>query len=473
MTYDVSKLAAKHSYLEGASKLLGEGLERVAIDYKRRVTSSFVSISGGDISSKIHGEGYTVTRKIDGELQGLVYDGNVAITISTTGCARASLPCIAEAASLLAASGKRDCTFAAELHVDKPGQRGRVYDVSAALGEKGDAGSLGLAVFDIIAIEGKPFQGSYTEALALIDQIFAKGTLVTPIPRATGSAADVARLYDEWVVKECAEGLVVRSELPISYKIKQLLSLDLVVTGYSLRDDRAGLREVQLSCIDADGNYRVVGVTGNGLSDKDRVDLFALLLPLNTVSEHIAVDSRRIAFQPVRPEIVVEITCNDLLTDTVKGPVTNPAMVWGEEGYTSRAPVSGVSMLHPVFVRLRPDKMAQASDAGLSQITAIVELEPARSGMGGELKKSEIIFREVYGKKGKDGDMVQKFLAWKTNKEKDDQRYPAYVFHYTNYSPSRSEPLKREIRVSSSAGQIMAFAKAYVEENVKKGWEKC
>ena len=67
------------------------------------------------------------------------------------------------------------------MHVDKPGQRGRVYDVSAALGEKGDAGSLGLAVFDIIAIEGKPFQGSYTEALALIDQIFAKGTLVITI----------------------------------------------------------------------------------------------------------------------------------------------------------------------------------------------------------------------------------------------------------------------------------------------------
>jgi len=472
MSYDLTKLAAKNSYLEGDANVLAEGMGNLASDYKRRVTSSFAGISSEDISGKIKGDGHIVSRKIDGELQALSFDGTDTVIVNTGGKARTELPCIAEAASLITASGQKACCFAAELHTDSNGQRGRVYDVAAALGEKGDATKLNLAVFDVISIDGKPFQGSYAEALELIDKVFAKGKSVQPIPRKNATSSEVVALFDEWVVKGGAEGLVVRGDAPISYKIKQLLTLDMVVTGYSVRDDAAGVRELQLALIDELNNFRVVGVTGNGMSDKDREHLLSVLSPLDTSSEQIATDSRRIAFRPVKPEIVVEVSCNDLLTETTKGAIRVPCQSWSGEGFTANPLVPGVSLIHPVFVRLRDDKKAVHADVSFAQVTAIVQLASEDVSAGTELPKSEVIFREVYCKKGKDGDMVQKFLAWKTNKNEIDQRFPAYVFHYTNYSPVRAEPLKREIRVSSSNEQIMSFVKAYVEENVKKGWEK-
>ena len=473
MSYDLAKLTAKHSYQEGDANNLSEGMGSLASDYKHRVTSSFAGISGDDIPAKIKGDGHVVTRKIDGELQALSFDGTNTVIVNTGGKARSGLPCIAEAASLLAASGQKACCFAAELHTDNNGQRGRVYDVAAALGEKGDAATLNLAMFDVISVDGKPFQGTYAEALELINKIFAKGKSVQPIPRKNATSSEVTGLFDEWVVKGGAEGLVVRGDAPISYKIKQLLTLDMVVTGYSVRDDGTGVRELQLALIDDQNNFRVVGVTGNGMSDKDREHLRSIMAPLDTTSEQIATDSRRIAFRPVKPEIVVEVSCNDLLTETTKGAIRVPCQAWSGDGYAANPLVPGVSLIHPMFLRLRDDKKAVLADAGFAQVTAIVQLATEDASGSKELPKSELIFREVYCKRGKEGDMVQKFLAWKTNKNDIDQRFPAYVFHYTNYSPVRAEPLKREIRVSSSYEQIMSYVKAYVEENVKKGWEIC
>ena len=67
--------------------------------------------------------------------------------------------------------------------------------------------------------------------------------------------------------------------------------------------------------------------------------------------------------------------------------------------------------------------------------------------------------------------MLQKFVAWKTNKE-SDPRYPAYVFHYTDYSSGRKDPLKKDIRVAPTEAQIVAIFDAFLAENVKKGWNE-
>ena len=66
--------------------------------------------------------------------------------------------------------------------------------------------------------------------------------------------------------------------------------------------------------------------------------------------------------------------------------------------------------------------------------------------------------------------MVQKYLLWKTNKEGADPRYPAYVYHFTDYSSGRAKPLDRAIRISSSREQLAALMDADIAANVKKGW---
>ena len=88
-----------------------------------------------------------------------------------------------------------------------------------------------------------------------------------------------------------------------------------------------------------------------------------------------------------------------------------------------------------------------------------------------KLKNSEIISRAVYVKESRGMKMVRKFMVWKTNKEATGE-YPAYVYHYTDFSATRKEMLIKEIKVSDSKKQIEEIFAAELAENVKKGWEK-
>ena len=82
------------------------------------------------------------------------------------------------------------------------------------------------------------------------------------------------------------------------------------------------------------------------------------------------------------------------------------------------------------------------------------------------------IQQEVLGVIILDKLMVQKFVTWKTNKQDLDDRFPAFVMHYTDFSSGRKDPLKREIRISNDPEQIMELTKAHIEKKIKKGWEK-
>ena len=128
------------------------------------------------------------------------------------------------------------------------------------------------------------------------------------------------------------------------------------------------------------------------------------------------------------------------------------------------------SVISPVYLKMRSDKKPGIQDTRISQITKVVSL-----GVSSEtntiLEKSEIISREVYVKKSKGTNMVRKFMIWKTNKEKSAD-FPAYVYHYTDFSPGRKEMLKKEVKVSNSKSQIKKIFDSEILENVKKGWSK-
>jgi len=66
--------------------------------------------------------------------------------------------------------------------------------------------------------------------------------------------------------------------------------------------------------------------------------------------------------------------------------------------------------------------------------------------------------------------MVRKLLLWKTNKEMEGGRFPAYVAYLTDFSPNRAAPLERDIRVSNSREQIESLLAELKAENIVKGW---
>ena len=84
---------------------------------------------------------------------------------------------------------------------------------------------------------------------------------------------------------------------------------------------------------------------------------------------------------------------------------------------------------------------------------------------------STILARRVFKKVSGAKTMVQKFIIWKTNKEHTGN-FPAYIFHHTDYSATRKEALKRDLRTSSSEEQIRRIMDDFIAGNIKKGWEE-
>jgi hypothetical protein len=172
----------------------------------------------------------------------------------------------------------------------------------------------------------------------------------------------------------------------------------------------------------------------------------------------------------VTPNQVVEFSCLDVFGENSKGAISKMCLSYKDGNYSAMGKQPMASVISPVYVKMRKDKKPNTDDAGLSQITRIISLDTNASEKL-DLKKSEILSREVYVKESKGMKMVRKFMVWKTNKEASGE-YPAYVYHYTDFSAGRAEMLKKEIKVSDSKKQIEEIFAAEVLKNVKKGWEK-
>ncbi len=183
-----------------------------------------------------------------------------------------------------------------------------------------------------------------------------------------------------------------------------------------------------------------------------------------------------VAYQMVQPRWVAEITCLDLVSQSTRGaPIQRMALDWDSAAkkyrIVRRLPL--VSVISPQFVRLRDDKGVNVSDIRVTQVSELVDVPLIdRDAHQMTLPSSELLAREVYTKTAKGETMVRKFVMWQTNKADQSEEYPAFVIHFTDYSPNRATPLAREVRVSNSRDQIQQLWEAMKAENIKKGWEK-
>ena len=122
-----------------------------AIDYKKSVAGRFMLVEGAHISSRIAGEDFCVTRKIDGHLQVLFYENGQVVMLNSRGNRKAeSLKCLDEFTSKMSAAGISSAVVAAELYFPNDGGRPRCGDVSSALADVAKRDQLALAVFDIV-----------------------------------------------------------------------------------------------------------------------------------------------------------------------------------------------------------------------------------------------------------------------------------------------------------------------------------
>lgn len=467
------KLRLLHGYYEGESDSVDAESVKKAMDYKSEVCKRYISLSGEQIDSKLAGTIFSVSRKVDGEMQALFIDGENAVIINRSGRVRMGLPCVENARETLNAAGIKQGVFPAELHVDESAGRTRISDVLNALADDNKTQTLRLAVFDILEINNERFNsGSYEETHRKIIQITNGSAMCFPVKcEKADSKSGIKQIYQKWVENEGGEGLVVHSELPLIFKIKPRFTIDAAVVGFSegTGDDQGQIRCLLLALLTQDGSMQIIGKTGGGFTDEARKDIFERLNPMITSSAFTEVDANHTAFHMIRPEIVAEIIVNDIIFETTSGTVSNTFLEYTETGYVHKANHRGLSMISPNFVRFRDDKKVVYEDIRVEQINEFSYIEPLPEGTADEkLAPSELICRQVYKKETGSKLMVQKFMFWQTNKQ--NKGYPAYVMHYTNFSSDRKEPLKREICVSNDREQIIEMFNAYLAENVKKGW---
>ena len=450
-------------------------------NYKRQIASRMYPLGRNDIDRKVADSDYFVSRKIDGEFTVCVFRDGDLYSVNPGGTVRVGMPWQQEATELLSAAGIQSAMVAGELYktIDDD-RRCRVHDIVSAVRQPASQQELeqiGFAVFDLIEYDGEIIDQPYTETWAKIIKLFGKGQKILPVEtvQVKGRKA-VRQQFDQWVEKEKAEGIVARSDAAGNFKIKPLHTLDAVVLGFTeSTDDREGmLHDLLLGIVREDGAIHVLCRVGGGFSDDARREMLSDLKDMVVESEYAEVNSDHVAYQMVRPDWVIEITCLDIISQNTRGgPINRMVLHWNRdsEAYEVVRRLPLVSVISPQFLRIRDDKKFNSQDVRISQITSVVPVQKVDvNATELKLAASSVLRREVFTKTLKGKLMVRKFLAWKTNKENEGAEYPAFVVHYTDFSPGRKVPLDREVRISNSEQQILEIYEQLKKDNIKKGW---
>ena len=442
-----------------------EKLSAKALIYKTVITKNYVSLNPSHIDERIGGSKFYITRKYDGVLAILSWDGNSLIAVNSTGKPYKNLLCFDEAASLLKTKGIKNLSFAAELYVDESSGRSRVSDCLFALA--GDGKSLRLAPFDIIYPEHKFVL--YNETYYGLKNIFEENKYCRPVRYIeTNSKAEIKSIFSQWVEAEGSEGLVIRSELPFVYKVKPKISIDAAVIGFSETSDARGqVRTILYALRNDDGGFQIIGRTGNGLSTEQRSELYSRLMGMKIKSNYLEIDSNHLAFHMVRPELVIELSIIDAISENISGGIRNPLLEYSNDEIKQTGNCAGYSFMSAVIERLREDKIASIRDVSISQISTRTPIrqdnEPIQKR---NMPLSQLLRREVWTK----GEAVQKLLVWKTNKEQFG--YPAFSTSWTSFNPNIAEPFKVDMRITNCETQINRLAEQFIAKNIKAGWVK-
>lgn len=463
---------AEANFLKNSRKLFDE----TAVEYKHRLSGKFVLTNPSQIAD-IEGSNICITRKLDGEMRTVYFDGHTSVMFTTGGKEEKDFPCLEEFTEKLNAAGIKCAGFAAELNFVKPDKsRCRVSDVIHALANKELHSSLALSPFDILFIDDSKWQAehyekTYKRLVEIFGDFDSHNNLVCPVQMEKGTSnSDIARIYKKWVIKEKAEGLVVHTEQPIIWKIKPLHSIDAAVIGFTSCEN--GVRDLLFAVMDPGGLYRIFASGSNGLTNNQRKILENNLSALKVSSNLIYTDSQGVAFQMIKPEFVFEVTATDFAnTNCLNDSFKNYILEYSEKkGWLMQGKVAGVATYNLSIVRLREDKKCIEPDIAVHQLQDLCPFPNASKNKKDiKLADSTIEERKVFFKQQGRRNYVKKFVLLKTNKE-ESQQYSKYLLHFTDYSSHRAEKMKISVWCSSDKKELQEKMEALIYKSIKSGW---
>jgi ATP-dependent DNA ligase len=478
--FDKKKFSCKFGYCTGKAPDLNDpSLHVKAQDYKRRVSGNMRAVPSEEIYKLPKAKNYFVSRKYDGEMAMLFFDGEQMISVNPGGTARVGLPAFEEAAEILKKAKVGSCVLGAEIYVkDDPTKAHPVQQVVRILRSppsKEELERLGVAVYDIVELDEKPVVAAdkvYPQLKKWFDK--AKSVHVVEFEKAD-SIETIMERFTDWVIGEGAEGVVVRHDQAGWFKVKLRHTLDVAVIGYSEgTDHRKGLlHDLLVAVMRSDGSFHEFTRVGGGFTEEDRKTILADLKKRVVPSDYVAVNNDYVAYEMIKPGVVIEITCLDMIAERARGgPVKRMVLDWDGKRYSATVRMPSVSVISPQFIRIRDDKEAVVDDVNISQVTDLVPvIDTERSVHEDDDPPSELLERQVYTKVMKGNTMVRKLLLWKTNK-KDRNDYPGYVVYLTDFSPNRQNPLEREIKISNSERTAKQMFDDWARKIFITGWER-
>ena len=482
LKYDKNKLNKKQGkYFTGPAMALDDlTLHARAQDYKRRISGLMYPMEPSFIDEKIPNlEGYAITRKMDGEFSMLFYDGKETISVNPGGTMRAGLPALTELTKHLKDNKIKTGVFAAELHL-KTDKRERIHDVLRIVRNPKsaqDLNKLQFSLFDIVELDGKEFNDS-VKTLNKLDDLIQEGNLVSVVEfETTDNRADIKDAVERWVTVGGSEGVVLRNEQTGWFKIKPSHTIDVVVLGFSdSPGERRGLlHDIFVGLVRKDGTFHTMAKIGGGFTDENRTELLKKLKKLVVASDYIEVNSSHLAYEMVKPELVVEMKCLDLISENSRGgQINRMVLAWNEDElkYSAVKRMPLVSIISPQFKRIREDKSVNEIETSVKQVSALVDIPDIGKKVADlELPQSEVIRREVLTKTIGDKLMVRKLLLWKTNKEVTKE-YPAYIVYYTDFSTGRKEAMTNDLIPANTKTEAETRYREVFAKADKQGWEK-
>ena len=445
-----------------------------ARNYKKRVASRYRLFSEGDIKHIVSDQLFASV-KLDGQLHFLYKDADEIFLFNIKGRAITELPLLEEAKQALASVNQ--AFIVGELYAKHTDSRSRVYDVTKALGGSGEGvETLCFAAFDVLEVDdiyvgSEPFQEKHQR----LSTWFADTVNIHQISVHEVDIKGLSQLFNNAVNDAGEEGVVcVDEDNHTVYKIKPRHNVDAVIIGFTESPDTPDSMRVLLTgLIRPDGSIQTFAKVGGGFDDEERREFFRRLTKMTVPTSYNTTDRNHTLFTMVRPEIVIELAFHDVIYENTAGKPEMKAVLKydAKEGYSPQLPEAFVSVLGPVFKRIREDKEVNAVDLRLTQLADFVDLENLeRASRHQDLASSEVIAREVYTKTTKGLISVRKFLTWKTNKDDINEDFPAYVFCYVDYSPGRASPLKRVVRTAPSLEIIEKIFDTFKAKEIKKGW---
>lgn len=439
------------------------------LGYRRDVAKRYRVIDHAHLDKVLPPGALTISAKLDGELWFLVKRTGVTALVAYNGRVLRDTPLVKAFEAKLAAVP--EAVVAGELVARPDEGRPRVQHVAAALHQESLESTLDFRPFDLLTEGGQDAQQlPYGRRFERIKALFGETGRTGVVTTVQGDAAGVLSYWREWVQAGRFEGLVVRSEQGLTYKLKPHFTVDAVVVAFGTRITAgvAQVRELNLALKRDDGHFQLIGPVGGGFSDEDRVTWHARLAALEVPSRFRMANRDGTLCRFVRPEIVVEVKVTDLIeTDSNDAPVHRMTLSYDpEKGYDARHDARTPALLFPVFQRERPDKSVDVASVGLEQLTSRLASATDPTEAPTELPDSEVLLRRVWTK---GTAAVRKVVLIATHKEQRHGFAPFAIFG-TDYSGGRAEPLKTTLRTASTRERADAQVAAWIEENVKKGW---